>query len=155
MKFNVKEDIEAPIEFVFAEMSDFHAHERSALRRGADVQRVDTLTSAGKGMAWDTSFNVRGKRRELQMELAEYDPPNNMLLSSRSSSMGGYMMIDLVALSRGRTRLNLTLELQPKNLASKLLVQSLKLARRNVMAKFKDRVVTFAIDLEDRYKRRG
>jgi len=37
MKFAAREDIEAPIEYVFSQISDFPALERSALRRGADV----------------------------------------------------------------------------------------------------------------------
>ena len=43
MKFVAHEDVEAPIEFVFEQVTDFAAIERSALRRGAEVQRVDDL----------------------------------------------------------------------------------------------------------------
>ena len=59
MKFVAHEDVEAPIDFVFEQMSDFPALERSALRRGAEVQRVDTVPDKTPGMAWDVAF-VRG-----------------------------------------------------------------------------------------------
>lgn len=153
MQFSTKEDIEAPIDYVFTELSDFHSFERSALRRGADVQRIDNKTSNGPGMAWDISFKLRGKTRDLQMELTEYDPPTGMVFSSRSASMGGTMTVDLVPLSRGRTRMSLDILLQPKNLSAKLLVQSLKLARNNLAKRYKLRIAEFAMDLEDRYKR--
>ena len=119
------------------------------------MQRVDRRTSVGPGMAWDAAFKLRGRRREIQMELTEYDPPTGMILSSRSANMGGHMAIDLVALSRGRTRMSLEIDLKPKTLSSRLLVQSLKLARSSLSKRFRERVAHFAEELEDRFKKHG
>ena len=41
MKFSTREDIEAPVDHVFAEVSDFAGFERRALRHGADITRLD------------------------------------------------------------------------------------------------------------------
>ena len=153
MKFSAREDIEAPIDFVFEQVTDFQAFERSALRRGAEVQRVDALPEPVVGMAWDASFKLRGKMREVKMELTDIDPPNGLTLSSRSKTMGGDMVVDLVALSRARTRLNVALQLRPMNLASRLLVQSLRLARSNLTTRFQTRTAEFARELEDRFVR--
>lgn len=153
MKFSAREDIEAPIDYVFDQVTDFQSFERSALRRGAEVQRVDQLDAPGVGMAWDIAFRLRGKLRELKMELTSLDAPNGLVLSSRSPAMGGDMVIDLVALSRARTRMSVDLELRPKNLSSRLLVQSLKLARSTLTDRYKLRVAGFARELEDRFKR--
>lgn len=152
MKFVAHEDVEAPIDFVFEQMSDFPALERSALRRGAEVQRVDNLPDKSPGMAWDVAFDLRGKRREMMLELTQIDAPNGLVISSRSPNMGGHMVADLVALSRSRTRISLEIEMKPKTLASRLLVQSMKLARANLTKRFKMRVADYAKDLEDRYK---
>lgn len=152
MNFSSREDVEAPIEHVFSQVSDFASMERSALRRGADVQRVDALEVPGPGMAWDASFKMRGKQREVQMELVQFDPPNGYVLGSRSPSMGGRMVIELVALSRNRTRMTLNVDLEPKTLSTRLLVQSLKLARRNLMKRMNDRFAEYARDMEDRFK---
>lgn len=155
MKFSAKEDIEAPIGFVFARLTDFQSFERSALRRGAEVQRVDKNPAPGVGMAWDVSFTLRGKLREVKMELTELDAPNGMVLSSRSPAMGGDLVIDLVPLSKARTRMNMALELRPKNLSSRLLVQSFKLARSNLTQRYQARIGGFARDMEDRYKKKS
>ena len=155
MKFSTREDIEAPIDFVFQQVSDFPGLERSALRRGADIQRIDDLTRPGPGMMWDTSFDLRGKRRRMQVELAEYEPPNAMRFLSTAPSIHGELWLELVALSRGRTRLSMEGELKPQNLSARLIVQSLKLAKSNVTKRFEVRVASFARDMEDRYSRRG
>ena len=152
MKFVAHEDVEAPIEFVFDQVSDFAAIERSVLRRGAEVQRVDDLEERRPGMQWDVAFDLRGKRREMQLELTELDRPNGMVIASRSPNMAGQMVLDLVALSRSRTRINTEIDVSPKTLAAKLLVQSMKLAKGNLTKRFRQRVAEYAKDLEDRYK---
>ena len=78
MIFETKEDINAPIEQVFPHISDFAGFERSALRRGAEVARLDNLRTAGPGMKWDLKFNLRGKLRDVHMEMVHYAPPTSM-----------------------------------------------------------------------------
>jgi hypothetical protein len=63
------------------------------------------------------------------------------------------MIVELVALSRGRTRLSVDLDLKPKSISARLLVQSLKLAKANLSKKFHLRIADYARDLEDRVKR--
>ncbi|KJS40608.1 SRPBCC family protein [Roseovarius sp. BRH_c41] len=153
MQFSGKEDIEAPIERVFEEITDFQAFERSALRRGADVKRTDTLGAPGVGMSWHAAFKLRGKQRKVDVSVADYDPPNGITLGLMSASIEGQMIAELVALSRGRTRMTVTLVLQPRSLAARLMMQSLRLARGNLTKRFKVRLAEYAMDVEERYKR--
>ncbi len=153
MKFSTREDIEAPIDFVFDQISDFEAFERSALRRGAEIERRDDLKAPGPGMAWEAKFRWRGRERELEFELTTLDKPDKMVMTSLSNAMGGYLKIDLVALSRGRTRIHYIVEIKPKNLTSRLLIQSLKLARGRLNKKFHKGVQDYGKELESRYRR--
>lgn len=152
MKFSTNEDIEAPIEAVFDMLSDFEHFERAAVRRGAEVQRVDEMTVPGPGMTWDAVFELRGKRRELQLEMVTYDRPNEMVLESTSPGMLGQMSFELIALSRGRTRVKVELEVKPLNLSARLLVQSLKLAKKKLAQRYKLRIAEYAKGMEDRYR---
>lgn len=151
MKFSTREDIEAPIEAVFEMLCDFEGFERSAMRRGAEVQRVDQLISPGVGMMWHTKFEMRGKRRELQIEMVTFDRPNDMVLESTSPGILGKMSFELMALSRSRTRLNVELEVKPLTLSARLLVQSMKLAKASLTRKYKLRVGEYAKGMEERY----
>lgn len=153
MQFTGKEDIEAPIERVFEEITDFQGFERSALRRGADVRRTDKLKTPGVGMSWHATFKLRGKQRKVDVTVAEYDPPNGIKLGLMSPSIEGEMVAELVALSRGRTRMTVTLVLQPRTLAARLMMQSLRLARNNLTKRFKVRLAQYAAEVEDRYTR--
>ena len=152
MKFSTKEDIEAPIDHVFQALSDFEGFERSAMRRGAEIERVDKLGIPGVGMKWRVGFQMRGKPRLMMLELKRSDPPHSMEFLAESSGMDGVMIVDLVAMSRRRTRIGLDLELRPHSLSARLLVQSLKLARGNLNKRYRLRIAEFAKDMEDLYK---
>lgn len=151
MKFSTKEDIEAPIAAVFEMLCDFESFERSAMRRGAEVQRVDNLAVPGVGMMWNAVFDMRGKRRELQVEMVTFDRPNDIILESTSPGLIGKMSFELMALSRSRTRINVELEVKPLTLSARLLVQSMKLAKGTLTRKYKLRVAEYAKGMEERY----
>ena len=153
MQFSSKEDIEAPIDAVFREITDFQSFERSALRRGAEVQRTDNLAAPAVGMNWHARFMLRGRKREMDIDLVDYDPPNGIGLEARATAVLGRMRVDLVALSRGRTRLSVDLALEPRSISGRLMVQSLKLARANLSKRFRLRVADYAVDIEERFKR--
>ncbi|MBS9717418.1 SRPBCC family protein [Pseudohalocynthiibacter aestuariivivens] len=153
MKFSTREDIEAPIEHVFQAISDFDGFERSALRRGAEVQRRERLTEPGAEKGWDIGFEFRGKPRRIVAELTHFDAPNGLQVATATPGIAGDLVAELVPLSRSRTRLRFSLEMRPTSLGGRLTIQSLKLAKGNLTRRFVARVAKFAIDVEDRYKK--
>ncbi len=153
MQFSSKEDIEAPIEQVFAMLSEFESFERSAIRRGIEVIRTDNFTDPVAGYTWNSHFKMRGKMRELDLRLATYEHPNTMRFESDSNGLAGVMTLDLMALSPRRTRMSVSVELTPKTLAARLLVQSLKLAKSNMTKRFKLKVADYAKNMEERHSR--
>jgi uncharacterized protein YndB with AHSA1/START domain len=148
VKFDIHEDIAAPAEFVFRRLTDFARHERKALRQGAQVKRVDGGSDIGKGTAWDLSFDYRGKPRQMHAEIIEWTPPERFRVSAISAGLDSLSVIDVVALSRTHTRVNVAIELLPKTLTAKLLVQSLKLARSSVTGRLQGRLKDMATEIE-------
>lgn len=148
MKFSTREDIALPIDEVFGILSDFELMERAALRRGAQVTRLDTLAAPGVGMAWMAEFTFRGKRRALRSELTGFLPPENIVLQSTIGGLTGISTIDLVALSPRQTRMAVAIELRPQTISGRVFLQTLRLAKTRMSQRFKSGVTRFARELE-------
>lgn len=149
MELKASEDIEAPQEQVFAALSDFDMIERQALRRGVDIIRTGTTGDAPEaGMAWRAKFTFRGKTREAEVRLVSFVAPDRMTFHSVSGGLEADLEIDVVALSRNRTRINMVSVMHPKTLSARLLVQSLKLAKGGVEKRFRRKMAELAAGLE-------
>ncbi|MDK3073956.1 SRPBCC family protein [Sedimentitalea sp. JM2-8] len=155
MQFSSKEDIDAPIERVFVLLSDFELFERSAIRRGIDVRRLTEITQLAAGAAWQADFRMRGKPRRMRLELVVHEPPHAMVFAGDSQGIDTRLTLDLIALSPRRTRMAVVLNLTPKTLSARLMIQSLRLAKANLSKRFKLKAAEYARSLENRAQRSG
>lgn len=151
MKFSTKEDIEAPAAWVFAELTDFDNFERAALRRGARVTRRDKLAAPGEGMAWDIAFRWRGRERKIAAELVRWQPGHELAFAGRSPGFELDLSVGLVEMGQRRTRLAVELDVRPRTLAARIMMQSVKLAKNRLSRKFAGRVRMMAEELELRH----
>lgn len=152
MKLATKKDIEAPIAKVWAALSDYEAWERSAMRRGVDVERTDKLTKPGPGMSWTSRFAYRGRTRKADMKLTEMTGPGLLAFTLASDAVDVATKVELIEMSARRTRMHLTAEVKPRSLGARLFLQSLRLARAKVDRKFDAKVGQLALELETRAK---
>jgi len=152
MQFSAKQDIEAPIKTVFENMATFEVYERAAMRRGAEVRRKDTLAEPGVGAQWDVRFMLRGKQRDLTLEVTSFVPPTELVVSLNSKNISGSVRCELFALSKTRTRLMVATEFRPLNLPARLLIQSLKLTKSTLSQKYQTRISDFAAEIETRHR---
>ena len=151
MKFSAKEDVEAPISHVFDRLADFDSHERAAIRRGIEVERTDKRAAAGFGASWHALFNLRGKRRDIDIVVSAFDTPNSIHFDSEMQGLKGYATMELVALSPARTRMAIAVDLKPQTLSARLLIQSLKLTKKTLNKRFKLRVADYAKSVEESF----
>jgi len=154
MKFSTREDIEAPAEAVFDALTDFAALERAALRRGADVRRLDRMREPGAGMRWDVGFSYRGKPRNLVGEIVGFRRPQELAYEGQIGKMDLKGAATLVRLSPSRTRLVVEIELMPRSLTARLLLQTLKLGKANHLRRLSLRLQGFAREIEARQPQR-
>jgi len=151
MKFATREDIEVPIEHAFELFSDFDQFERSALRRSIDVQRTDSLKQKGVGMTWDAAFKLRSKYRRVLAEMIEFERCDGYAIEMQSIDVTAYASLDLMALSKARTRVSLAVELKPKSLSGRLMVQTLRLGKTRLTNRFKVKSAEFVRGIERQY----
>lgn len=152
MKLTTKEDIEAPIGFVYAALTDFEAWERAAMRRGAEVNRTDKQAALAPGMGWKVEFLYRGKSRVLELQLAGLEPGEHLAFSGSGKPAEGTLTLDLAEMGPKRTRVTVVSEVKPRTLAARLFMQTLRLAKAKVTRRFEVRVAQVAADIEDRFR---
>lgn len=155
MQFTTSEDIDAPIEAVFDEVTDVAAFERLVLRRGAELQRTDTLTEPGVGMAWHARVTWHETPRDVDITLVSYEPPASVAFDMASGAITGRLQVDLEALSPELTRLHVDLSVAASTLSGRLLLQPVKLMRGDLDRRFRQRVAEYAREIENRFKGRA
>lgn len=145
---STQEDISAPASFVFARLTDYDNLERLALRRGAKVTRSGQI---GVGTTWTAEFRLRGKDRKLKGTLVEYVTDEKLGYEARIKGMEFSFSVELVALSRSRTRMVVSTNAKAKTLTARVLLQSFKLARQRAQKRFANRVSDWAETIKDGY----
>ena len=149
MKFTTKSDMEAPLDFAFAALTDFDRWERGISRRGATITRIET--EADPAPVWKADFSFRGKPRSAIVRLVQSVPQKRLVFVATGASLDAQTTLDLIALTPRRTRLAIVTDLKPNSLAARLFIQSLRLARGKVQQRFDDRAAQLAAEVADRY----
>ena len=153
MKLVARYDVDVPIEFVWAEVTDFEAWERMAMRRGAEVTRTDRLTQKAAGMGWAISFPFRGQTRKATLAIPALTAPAALEVTGQSAMADAHVSIQLMDLTSSRTRIEVKTEIKPRTIAARLYVQGLRLARKKVDRQYSNRISQLAVEIEDRYRR--
>jgi len=140
MKLTAKTDLEVPGGFVYASLLDHDAWERVALARGIGIERPADMPLAGPGAGWRVRVPFRGKPRDILLRLDEATPETKVAMGVHGEAIEGSMVLEVLALSPRRTRLRLVLEIKPRTLAARLVLNTLRLARGRVQARLDLRI---------------
>lgn len=153
MRLTAKSDIEAPLAYLYASIADTAAWEREAVRRGAEIERPADMPLSGVGAGWLVKVPFRGRLRKFLLRIVDMAQDQELEFSVEGAAMSGAGQLETKALSARRSRLRVTVEVKPKTLAARLFLNTLRLARRQVEARFEKRLGQFATRIEDRYAR--
>jgi len=132
MKFSSRTEMALPVNASFAAFADFSMFERAAMRNGVDVRRVDDLTQPGPGMIWEILATFRGKPRRVSARLVDYDAPYSLTYNCEVEGFHGDVKIGLESLNSRTTGVQFSCDLQARSLTSKMMLQSLRLAKGRV-----------------------
>ncbi len=151
MKFSTREDLDLPAEVVFEDLTNFTRFERLALRRGMEVSRRKRVLPDGtERIFWQTGFTWRGRKRRLRADLIECVAPRRLLIEAQVGGIDSDLVVELTPLSPQRTRLGVQLELRPRTMPARFVIQTMKLGKPRLVRRFKKRIARFARELEAR-----
>ncbi len=148
MRFTSVQDINAPLDHVFEQISDFDSYEAYAMRVGAQVERTDNLPGKQAGLAWNFQGEMRGKMRDVDIDLLEYTPNRYLKFNCISSGVAALIEMETIALTPKQARLKVSVEISARSISARLLLQSAKLAKNSLKRKFNHRVWTYANHIE-------
>ena len=143
MKFSTRQDTDLSAEALFRAVSNFEDIGRMLTRRGAVVQRLDSLAAPGTGMNWQIGFDWRGRRRDLTVELTRHDPPEAVQLRGQSELFDITIQMTVLPLSRNKSRLIFETDLLPRGMKARLLLQTAKLGKSQLDRKFSKSIGEF------------
>ena len=75
MKFSAQEDLKLPQAEVFARLSNFETFERIAIKRNVRVSQISQNNPNEDTLGWNCRFKVRGRQRDVEIRLIEFDEP--------------------------------------------------------------------------------
>lgn len=155
MKLTAKTDLEVPAAVVFAALIDTPAWEREAIRNGVEVERPAGTPDSGVGAEWRIRGHFKGKARKVLARIEEMTPGQRLALSLDSPSIEGVVQIEVMVLSPRRSRLRADLEIKPKTLAARLFINTMRLAKGRVQARFEKGLTQLGARIKDRHDRRA
>ncbi len=153
MKLTAKTDLEVPAAAVFATLIDHPAWEREAIRNGVEVERPAGTPAMGVGAEWRIRGHFRGKPRKVQVRIKDLTPDQRLVLGLDSPTIEGTTWLEVMVLSPRRSRLRVDLEVKPKTLAARLFINTMRLAKGRVQARFEKGLVRLGARIKDRYDR--
>ncbi len=151
MNFTSKQDVIAPAEHVFRQLTDFDFYESYAMRLGAHVERLDEYDRPQPGMCWNISGVFRGKHRNVELRLDEYNPVEALSYICKANSLDAIINFSVIPLSKTETRLKSSIDVHAKGLSARVALQSARLAKKTLDRKFDSRMHDFAKNIEDKY----
>ena len=155
MKLTAKTDLEVPAAAVFAALIDTPTWEREAIRNGVEVERPPGTPDTGVGAEWRIRGHFRGKARKLTVRITEMTPDQRVSMGLDSPSVDGVVQVEVMVLSPRRSRLRADLEIKPKTLAARLFVNTMRLAKGRVQARFERGLGNLGARIKDRYDRQA
>jgi hypothetical protein len=88
--------------------------------------------------------------QKIEIELADYEPPNKLIFTGGTDSFDAEVLVELIALSARETRATMTVDLKPKTLAARLILQSARLTKGSITKRIRKRLNKFALEIENR-----
>lgn len=154
MRLAARTDLAADAATLYRALTDGAWLESEARRAGATVRRTAEAEGAaggaiGPGTTWEIDVEVRGRRRHLVSRVVAAEPGRLLSAAGEMAALASLVEVRLTALSPRLTRMAVVLELQPRTLPARLMIQTLRLGRSRLQARFERRLASLGRRLCD------
>ncbi|MDO5646690.1 hypothetical protein [Paracoccus sp. (in: a-proteobacteria)] len=144
MKFSTRIDTDLSANQLFDATARFERIERYLTANGVDVRRIDPAQEVGVVRGWNLTFDFRGAPRDVRLVLTRHDRPQLMTLMGQGDLLDVQIDISFIALSRSRARMMFEMDLRPRGMKARLILQTAKLRKKRLDNKFVRRVTDFS-----------
>ncbi|MBJ3762654.1 SRPBCC family protein [Maribius pontilimi] len=151
MKISTRRDVDLPADQVFDAISDFDTFEERARDKGASVARLDDGREGKAQARWRIGFEFRGRRRLAEARVVTYDTDKQLAMKGETDGVDMMFNVELLEVAPNLTRLFVSIDLRPRSITGRLLVQSLKLAKSALTRRLDKRLGKFAKTLEQKH----
>ena len=148
MKFSTQKTVGVPSQHLFAAFRDFEEFEQLLMERGAEVRRTGDGDGTGLGMSWDVVFTYRGKRRTACAVVSALSHGENIMIDMTNADMDGQFDVVVEKVTAHKSRVKVGLKVIPKTISTRLLIQSLKLAKSQMTKNFANRIRKYCDKIE-------
>lgn len=153
MIFETREELDVPRDFAFSRFADFTRYEDAARSYGADIRRVNGFARIAEGVSWRGSVVVRGKTRGVEATVTRLQRPEHARMDTSVGGMAVGVDLFFEEIGPDRTLVRVCAQLKATTLAARLILQTVKLARKKIQDKIDSRVVALANQYEAEYRR--
>lgn len=143
MKFSTRENLDIPADELFDRASDFQRLERVLSHRGAQLTRIDPATDPGTGIGWNIGFDLRGKPRQVRMDVVSFNRPEGYTMRGASDLFDIEIVVTVIGFSAQKSRLMVEMEVKPRNMRARLIMQTARLGKAQLDKKYAARISEF------------
>jgi len=147
MKLTAKADIAAPIDQAFEGLCDPDRLEQTVRGQGGIIRR-NPIGPVEKGTQWDARIAFRGAPREVSFIVTSLEAPTLMRFRGNGAAFDIAVDVELAVVDAITTRLTVTTQGAPKTLPARIMMQSLKLAHGQILARYRARIAEYVAETE-------
>ena len=147
MQFTATQEITAPIDAVWTQLTDFDRFEQAVVRHGGKAERQGD-GPVGPGTRWRGAAEVLGKIRHMDLTPTRMEVPGRLTAEALAEGVAVTLDVTLEAVAEGRTRMTVAADAEARSLGAKIVLKPLALAHGRLQEQFEGRVSGFAKRIE-------
>jgi carbon monoxide dehydrogenase subunit G len=147
MQFTATEEVAAPVDDVWREVTDFDRFEKMIARRGGQVRRQGS-GPVGPGTSWTGALEAMGKVRSVEITLERMTVPSRIAALARAEGVDVAISVSLEPLAPERTRMTVVTDAQPRSMGARIVLKPMALAQGRLQERYAGGVAAFARRIE-------